>query len=79
MKIRWSIIGYVIKIHVVTLIAFSAVAMIFILLDYKKPTVDPTKFYLWFIAWIAVVIYIVKSKIDIEREEEYRKELEKED
>lgn len=79
MRVRWSIIGYVIKIHVVTLIVFSAVAMIFILLDYKKPTVDPTKFYLWFIAWIAVVIYIVKSKIDIEREEEYRKELEKED
>jgi len=79
MKIRWSIIGYVIKIHVVTLVAFSAVALIWILLGYDEPTVDLTKIYLWCIAWVGLVIYLVKSKIDIEKEEEYRKELEEED
>ncbi len=79
MKIRWSIIGYVVKIHAVTLVVFGAIAFIYILLGYDKPTLDLTKFYLWCIAWIALVVYLINSKIAEEKEEEYRKELEKED
>ena len=79
MKIRWSIIGYVIKIHAITLVVFGAIAFIYILLGYDKPKLDLTKFYLWCIAWIGLVIYLVNSKIAMEKEEQYRKELEKED
>ena len=78
MKIRWSIIKYVIKIHVVTLLTFSAIAYIYIMLSYDKLTLDLTKFYLWCIVWIGLVVYLVNSKIAMEQEEEYKKELEKE-
>ena len=79
MKIRWSIIGYIIKIHAITLVVFGVIAFIYILLGNDKPKLDLTKFYLWFIAWIGLVIYLVNSKIAMEKEEQYRKELEKED
>ena len=79
MKIRWSIFVYVIKTHIVILAVFITVALIWILLGYEKPTVDRTKFYLWCIAWVGLVIYLIKSKIDLEKEEEYRKELDKND
>ena len=78
MKIRWSISRSVIKIHVVTLLTVSAIAYIYIMLSYDKLTLDLTKFYLWCIVWIGLVVYLVNSKIAMEQEEEYKKELEKE-